>query len=96
MTDQIRRSSRSVTTNIGEAWRRRRYEKAFVSKLNEVEAEMAETQSWLEFSVHCGYVARKEAAELYSAYNRMMATVVGMINNADKWVLGGERKSTRK
>jgi four helix bundle protein len=51
LTDQIRRSSRSVCANLAEAWRKRRYEKAFVSKLSDVEAEAAETQVWLEFAV---------------------------------------------
>ena len=55
LTDQIRRSSRSVCANLAEAWRKRRYEGAFKSnKLNDVEAEAAETQTWLEFAVACG------------------------------------------
>ncbi|MEA3376633.1 MAG: four helix bundle protein, partial [Chloroflexota bacterium] len=54
LTDQIRRSSRSVCANLGEAWRRRRYQAAFVSKLNDAEAEATETQVWLEFAVKCG------------------------------------------
>ena len=53
LTDQIRRSSRSVCANLAEAWRKRRYEAAFVSKLNDAEAEAAETQTWLEFAVRC-------------------------------------------
>ena len=55
LTDQIRRSSRSVCFNIAEAWRKRRYEAAFVSKLSDAEAEAAETQVWLVFSVKCNY-----------------------------------------
>jgi len=50
LTDQIRRSSRSVCSNIAEAWRKRRYEAAFVSKLNDAEAEAAETQTWVSFA----------------------------------------------
>ena len=53
LTDQIRRSSRSVCANLAEAWRKRRYEAAFVAKLNDCEAEVAETQTWLEFAVKC-------------------------------------------
>lgn len=53
LTDQIRRSSRSVSANITEVWRRRKYEKVFVNKLNESEGEAAETQVWLEFAVKC-------------------------------------------
>ena len=56
LTDQIRRSSRSVCSNIAEAWRKRRYEAAFVSKLNDAESEAAETQTWLRFAVECGYL----------------------------------------
>src|SRR5881296_3370119 len=64
LTDQIRRSSRSVCANLAEAWRRRRYEAAFINKLNECEAEAAETQVWVEFAVGCGYVAREVAEGL--------------------------------
>src|SRR6266540_2306274 len=58
LTDQIRRSSRSVCSNIAEAWRKRRYEAAFVSKLNDAESEAAESQVWLQFSVECEYLDR--------------------------------------
>ena len=54
LTDQIRRASRSVCGNLAEAWRKRRYEAAFISKLNDVEGEAAETQVWIEFAVHSG------------------------------------------
>ena len=64
LTDHVRRSSRSVTANIAEAWRKRRYEAAFVAKLSDVEAEAAETQVWIEHAVKCGYVAREDAAPL--------------------------------
>ena len=50
LTDQIRRSSRSVCANLAEAWRKRRYEAAFIAKLNDCEAEAAETQTWLDFA----------------------------------------------
>lgn len=59
LTDQIRRSSRSVCTNLAEAWRKRRYEAAFISILNDSEGEAAETQTWLEFSVRCKYLVVK-------------------------------------
>src|ERR1051325_994649 len=58
LTDQIRRSSRSVCSNLAEAWRKRRYEAAFVSKLNDSEGEAAETQTWIEFAVRCNYPDR--------------------------------------
>jgi len=66
LVDQIRRSSRSVCSNIAEAWRKRRYEAAFVSKLNDAEAEAAETQVWLEFAVKCNYLDSTVGRELYT------------------------------
>ena len=60
LVDQIRRSSRSVCTNISEAFRKRRYEKAFISKLNDSEGETAETQCWLDFSLKCRYISLKD------------------------------------
>jgi four helix bundle protein len=92
LTDQIRRSSRSVCANLAEAWRKRRYEAAFISKLNDVEAEAAETQTWLEFALACGYIKREVASDLSSAYERIIGTVVGMINHADSWVLRSGRR----
>jgi len=88
LTDQIRRSSRSVCANLAEAWRRRRYEKAFIDKLSIAESEAAETQVWLEFAVECGYLPREEARELYKGYAGIIATLVGMINHPETWVIG--------
>jgi len=56
LTDQIRRSSRSVTVNISEAYRKRKYVKHFISKLTDSDAENSETQTWLEFSLACKYI----------------------------------------
>jgi four helix bundle protein len=93
LTDQVRRSSRSVCANLAEAWRKRRYRAAFISKLSDAETEAAETQVWIEFSVKCGYVRRSVAASLYKAYDAVIVTLVGMINNADKWVIEHVRPS---
>jgi four helix bundle protein len=87
LTDQIRRCSRSVCANIAEAWRKRRYPKAFVSKLNEVEGEAAETQVWLEFAVECEYVDRDSAAEIYREYDSILGMLVTMINQPENWAL---------
>jgi four helix bundle protein len=65
LTDQIRRSSRSVCANIAEAWRKRRYEAAFISKINDAEGEAAETPTWLEFSVKCEYLNIKRSEGNY-------------------------------
>src|SRR6476619_2848607 len=61
LTDQMRRSSRSVCANLAEAWRKRRYEAAFVAKLSDSESEAAETQVWLQFAVESGYLDRDRA-----------------------------------
>ncbi len=87
LTSQIRRSSRSVCTNIAEAWRKRRYEAAFISKLSDAETEAAEVQVWLEFAVKCRYCDRGTAAPLYKTYDEIIGTLVGMINHPETWVL---------
>jgi four helix bundle protein len=87
LTDQIRRSSRSVCSNLAEAWRKRRYEAAFISKLSDAEGEAAETQVWLEFAVKCGYLKRTEAAALYKIYSEIIGTFVGMITHSETWII---------
>ena len=87
LTDQIRRSSRSVCSNIAEAWRKRRYEAAFVSKLNDSEAEAAETQVWLEFSVKCNYLNAAVGRELYTTYDHVLGKLVNMILRPEQWVI---------
>lgn len=88
LTDQIRRSSRSVCANLGEAWRKRRYSAAFISKLSDSETEAAETQIWLEFAVNCGYLAREQGREIYKRYDSIIAMLVRMINNPGAWIIG--------
>ncbi len=87
LTDQIRRSSRSVCSNLAEAWRKRRYEGAFVSKLSDAEAEAAETQVWLEFSVKCSYLDAKVARQLYIAYENILGKLVNMIWHPEQWTI---------
>ena len=67
LTDQIRRSSRSVATNIAEVFRKRQYPNMFVNKLSDSDAETAETQVWLDFSFDCGYLSQKRRDELIQA-----------------------------
>jgi len=92
LIDQVRRSSRSVCANIAEAWRKRRYERTFISKLSDCESEAAETQVWLEFAVRCGYMSREDARVLYQTYDEILATLVGMITNPQTWILPGRDK----
>lgn len=87
LTDQVRRSSRSVCANLAEAWRVRRYEASFISNLTDSEREAAETQTWIEFAVHCKYVPRELGADLYKTYNAILATLVGMKTHPETWVI---------
>lgn len=92
LTDQIRRSSRSVCANLAEAWRKRRYQAAFISKLNDCEGEAAETQTWIEFAVKCEYLPRDTAASLFKTYEAILTTLVGMIDHPETWVFPSGRK----
>jgi four helix bundle protein len=87
LTDQVRRSSRSVAANIAEAWRKRRYNAAFIAKLNDSEGEAAETQTWIEISVKCSYTTREAGTDLFNEYNEIIAMLTAMQNNPEKWVL---------
>ena len=91
LTDQIRRSSRSVCANIAEAWRKRRYEAAFISKLNEAEAESAETQTWSRFAVECGYLSAEIGRELHRAYDQIIGKLVRMIVRPEPWLMRKQR-----
>jgi four helix bundle protein len=87
LTDQVRRSSRSVCANLAEAWRKRRYEAAFVSKLSDCECEAAETQVWLQFAVECEYLDRDVAAAIYLAYEEVLRMLVAMIDRPESWII---------
>jgi four helix bundle protein len=78
LTDQIRRSSRSVSGQIAEGWRRRKYEAAFVNKMNEAEGEAAETQVWLQYSVNCDYISKEDGARLHRTYDNIIGKLVTM------------------
>ena len=91
LVDQIRRSSRAVCANIAEAWRRRRYAGSFVYRLNDSEAEAAETQVWLEFAVKCDYLDSSTARELYVTYDNILGKLVTMICQPEQWVLGAQK-----
>ena len=87
LTDQIRRSSRSVSAQLAEAWRRRKYEAVFVNKLNEAEGEAAETQTWLEHAVQCGYAPVVKARDIHRLCDRILGKLVTMGNSSETWVL---------
>ena len=87
LTDQIRRSSRSVCANIAEAWRKRRYKAAFIAKINDSETEATETQVWLELALLCKYLTEEKTNELLKKYDHLISQLVLMINDADNWIL---------
>ncbi|HBD27530.1 four helix bundle protein [Flavobacterium sp.] len=87
LTDQIRRSSRSVCANLAEAFRKRRYPKNFVSKLSDCEAEAAETHVWLDFALACEYVTIEDYEKLYKEYDMILGMLVKMIVEPEKWNL---------
>jgi len=85
LTDQIRRSSRSVSANIAEASRKIRYQKHFVSKLSDSDSENAETQSWLEYALACNYLTNEVFNELTNKSLEVGKLINYMINNPDKF-----------
>lgn len=87
LTDQMRRSSRSVCANLAEAWRKRIYEASFVAKLSDCTAEAAETQTWIAFAVKCQYLDRKVGDELKQTYDRIIRTLLNLIKNSKTWTL---------
>ena len=96
LTDQIRRSSRSVSGQIAEGWRRRKYEAAFINKLNEAEGEAAETQSWLEYSVKCGYMTRVQGKSIHKVYDQIIGKLVTMGNRPETFILGKTAKAVTR
>ena len=93
MTDQMRRASRSVCSNIGEAWRRRRYKAAFIAKLNDSETEATETQVWLELALLSGYISEDTYNEMFTEYESITAQLVVMINQPEKWIIKPQTKA---
>jgi len=87
MVDQMRRSSRSVCSNIAEAWRKRRYPAHFVSKLSDSEGEAEETRVWLEFSLRCKYISEQKFNDLDSRYDLVIGQLVKMISEPQKWTI---------
>lgn len=90
LTSQIRRSSRSVVSNITEAWRRRKYPKNFVSKLTDSEAEADETKLWLDFAFDCKYISEEQHSVLYDKYDYILSMLVKMMQGKDKWCISPE------
>jgi four helix bundle protein len=87
LTDQIRRSSRSVCTNLAEAWRKRRYRAAFVAKLSDSETEAAETQVSGEIALRCGYLNQETFRDLDDSYEKVLGQIVKMADRPEKWLI---------
>jgi len=87
LTDQIRRSSRSVCANIAEAFYRRIYPKSFSAHIADSVAEAAETRVWLDFSYDCSYLNAEAKDKLKDDYSRVIGKLIIMFNQADKWKL---------
>ncbi len=87
LTDQIRRSSRSVCSNLAEAWRKRRYRAAFVSKLSDAETEAAETQVHAEIAWRSAYLTEAQFRELDDAYDHILGQIVKMADQPEKWLI---------
>jgi four helix bundle protein len=85
LTDQIRRSSRSVCSNLAEAFRKRKYPKSFIAKLSDSESEAAETQTWLDFALSCSYISESEHNELDSTYEKIIGKLVNMSLHPENW-----------
>lgn len=87
LTDQPRRSSRSVCTNLAEAWRKRRYQAAFISKLSDSETEAAETQVHAEVAWRCGYISETTFKEIDETYDHILGQIVKMADQPEKWLI---------
>ena len=92
LVNQIRRSSRSVCSNLAEAWRKRRYKAAFIAKLNDAESEACETQVWLEFARRCEYIDNQKLYELDMKYDLILGQLIRIIDEADKWLIYNKSK----
>lgn len=85
LTDQIRRSSRSVCANIAEAWHRRIYPRSWTNKLTDSIGEAAETITWISFAISCSYVPEERVRGLQQNYGHITGMLISMMLSADKW-----------
>jgi len=85
LTDQIRRSSRSVAANIAEGFRKRKYPNMFVSKMADADSETAETQVWLDFAYDCGYLSKERHDKLIIGYEEIGKMLGSMIRSPEKF-----------
>lgn len=86
LTNQIRRSSRSVCSNLAEGYRKRKYEAHFISKLTDADMENSETEVWLHFSLACEYITQEEYNDLYAEAEEIGRLLAYMIENPAKFL----------
>ena len=91
LTDQIRRASRSVCSNLGEAWRKRRYRAVFINKLTDSQQEASETQTWLDFCLACEYINQQVFEGLDREYEKILGMLNSMELKADKFCFPKKR-----
>ena len=91
LTDQIRRSSRSVSANIAEAYRKRGYPRHYASKLTDSDAENSETQVWLEYALKCSYIPEEIYAKLINGSEEVGKLINYMILNPNKFGVKPEK-----
>lgn len=96
LTDQLRRAARSVSANIAEAWRKRRYEKHFCSTLNVAEAEAAETQVWIEYASAHGYLDAETTEQAIEFYDEILRMIVAMIHKSSKWCIDFKQNGVKE
>lgn len=94
LTDQIRRSSRSVAANLAEGFRKRRYPNMLVNKLTDCDGEATETQVWLDFALDCGYMSREDYDRLTSGYEEVGGMLSGMMANPKRFAPVGSAAIT--
>lgn len=85
LTDQVRRSSRSVPSNIAEGYRKKRYPKMFVNKMADADGEATETQVWIDFAHACGYLTKTRQLELLMGYEEVGRMLGGMIHHPERF-----------
>jgi four helix bundle protein len=91
LTDQIRRASRSICSNLAEAWRKRRYPAVFINKLTDAQQEASETQTWLDFCLACEYINQETFKRLDQEYDKILGMLNSMEMKADKFCFKSDK-----
>ena len=87
LTDQIRRSSLGITSNLAEAWTKKIYIKAFVNKISDALGEDYETEVWLDYAFHCNYINQKDHQNIMESYDEVRKILISMLNHPEKFCI---------